>query len=98
MAFKRLLSYLSGGMYGGWGVWGIGRVWVMGGGALILNKNPLKMNLSKKLKILKLCIFLTQKEHPSPQKAEVYTQKTENRPTYGDFGFCPPRPPTSPNF
>ena len=65
---------------------------------LILNKNPLKMNQSKKLKILKLCIFLTQKEHPSPQKAEVYTQKTENRPTYGYFEMYTPRLPNSPNF
>ena len=37
------------------------------------------------------------KEH-SPAKKKVYTQKTENRPTYCNFGIGVLRSPTSPNF
>ena len=42
--------------------------------------------------------LILPKKSPKPAKNEVYTQKTENRPTYGDFDFRAPRPPTSPNF
>ena len=55
------------------------------------------MNLEKKLKISKSWNFYS-KRAPSPAENEVYTQKTENRPTYGDFGIWLPESPTSPNF
>ena len=38
--------------------------------------------------------FFTQKEHLPAQKPEVYSQKTENRPNYGDFDFLLGNPPT----
>ena len=60
MVFKRLLFYLSRGVYGGWGDVGD---WVGvsdGGGERNLNKILFEMNRIKKLKIPKIC---TQKDH-----------------------------------
>ena len=62
-----------------------------------LNKNSFKIKQSKKLKILNLALFYS-KRASSPAKNEVYRQKTENRPTYWDFGFHGVRSPTSPKF
>ena len=42
--------------------------------------------------------FLYSKSAPTPTDTEVLIQKTENRPSYGDFGFLQPKSPTSPNF
>ena len=42
--------------------------------------------------------FFYSKRAHSNSETEVYAQKTENRPTYGDFGTDVPGPPTSPNF
>ena len=42
--------------------------------------------------------FFDSKRAPSLAETEVYIQKTENRPTYGDFGIWLPESPTSPNF
>ena len=42
--------------------------------------------------------FFYSKRASSPAGNEVETQKTENRPTYGDFGIWLPESPTSPNF
>ena len=49
-------------------------------------------------KISKYCIFFYSKRASSPAGTEVETQKTENRPTYCDFGIWLPESPTSPNF
>ena len=42
--------------------------------------------------------FFYSKRASSPAGNEVQTQKTENRPTYADFGIWLPESPTSPNF
>ena len=96
MVFKRLFSYLSRGVYGGWGVWGIGRV-SEGGGGSNLNIIPFINELEKKNQISYFEYF-TSKMSLNYGRFEVYTQKTENRPTYGDFGIHVLEPPTSPNF
>ena len=87
---------LKSGVDGGWG--GMGDwVGVSDGGGGGLKKTPLKLNRNKKFKFSKLCFFYS-KRAATLAKTEVYTQKTENRPTYGDFGIHVLEPPTSPNF
>ena len=54
--------------------------------------------LDKKLKKFEILHFFYSKRASSPAGNEVQTQKTENRPTYGDFGIWLPESPTSPNF
>ena len=47
---------------------------------------------------LEFLAFFYSKRASSPAGNEVETQKTENRPTYCDFGIWLPESPTSPNF
>ena len=69
----------------------------MGVGGSILNINLSEMQSEQKIKNLKFWI-LYSKIPPKYWRFEVYTQKTENRPTYCDFGIDAPRLPTSPNI
>ena len=46
----------------------------------------------------RILAFFYSKRASSPPGNEVETQKTENRPTYCDFGIWLPETPTSPNF
>ena len=76
-------------------IWGL---WVWGdweGVALRLLFFFFFFDISQKFEILH---FFYSKRASSPAGNEVETQKTENRPTYGDFGIWLPESPTSPNF
>ena len=68
----------------------------MGGWHLNL-KITLENESGQKTKKNRNLAFIIQKEHPAQQEMKL-TQKTDNRPTYGDFGIWLPESPTSSNF
>ena len=69
----------------------------MGGWHLNL-KITLENESGQKTKKNRNLAFFYSKRASRLAGIEVETQKTENRPTYGDFGIWLPESPTSPNF
>ena len=69
-----------------------------GGGGRFNLKITLENESGQKTKKFRNLEFFYSKRASSPAGNEVQTQKTENRPTYGDFGIWLPESPTSPNF
>ena len=98
MVFKCLLSWLRRGLdgFGGWGLLGVGRVWVMGGGSLnsflfsfimfffIFLFLFLFFSFLFLFLFFLRCGFLLQIPHI--QQTSLYT-KNKNSPEYGDFNL-----------